>query len=87
MAEDHKRDSRTVNWGERGESRDAPISIEALLDEHDLARVTKRSVSSVRRDRLLKKGCPWVKINSSVRYRYSDLQSWLASLRTPQCER
>ena len=42
---------------------------EHLFDEHDLARITKRSVASVRRGRLLKKGCPYIKIGSSVRYR------------------
>jgi len=55
-------------------------AFEDLLDEHDLARITKRSVASVRRDRLLEKGCPYVKIGSSVRYRRSDLESWLESL-------
>ena len=54
--------------------------LEDMLDEHDLARITKRSVASVRRDRLLKKGCPYIKIGSSVRYLPSDLQAWLGSL-------
>ncbi len=53
---------------------------EQLFDEHDLARVTKRSVASVRRDRLLKKGCPYIKIGSSVRYLPSDVEAWLESL-------
>ena len=54
--------------------------LEDLLDEHDLARITKRSVASVRRDRLLKKGCPYIKIGSSVRYLPSDVEAWLGSL-------
>ena len=53
---------------------------EQLFDEHDLARITKRSVASVRRDRLLKKGCPYIKIGSSVRYLPSDVEAWLGSL-------
>lgn len=53
---------------------------EQLFDEHDLARITKRSVASVRRDRLLKKGCPYIKIGSSVRYLPSDVEAWLESL-------
>ena len=53
---------------------------EHLLDEQDLARITKRSIASVRRDRLLKKGCPYIKIGSSVRYLPSDLEAWLGSL-------
>jgi hypothetical protein len=51
---------------------------EHLFDERDLARITKRSVASVRRDRLLKKGCPY--IGSSVRYLPSDVEAWLESL-------
>jgi hypothetical protein len=51
-----------------------------LLDEHDLARITKRSVASIRRDRLLKKNCPFVKIGTSVRYLRSDVEDWLRSL-------
>jgi hypothetical protein len=54
--------------------------LEYLFDERDLARITKRSVASVRRDRLLKKGCPYIKIGSSVRYLPSDLEAWLGSL-------
>jgi predicted DNA-binding transcriptional regulator AlpA len=53
---------------------------ERLFDEHDLARFTKRSVASVRRDRLLKKGCPYIKIGSSVRYLPEDVEAWLKSL-------
>ena len=53
---------------------------ERLFDERDLARFTKRSVASVRRDRLLKKGCPYIKIGSSVRYMPSDVEAWLGSL-------
>jgi hypothetical protein len=51
-----------------------------LLDEHDLARITKRSLASIRRDRLLKKNCPFVKIGTSVRYLRSDVEGWLRSL-------
>ena len=53
---------------------------ERLFDERDLARFTKRSVASVRRDRLLKKGCPYIKIVSSVRYLPEDVEAWLKSL-------
>lgn len=51
-----------------------------LLDEHDLARITKRSVASVRRDRLLGINCPFIKIGNSVRYLRSDVEEWLRSL-------
>ncbi len=58
----------------------ANTAIENLLNEYDLALITKRSVASIRRDRLLKKGCPFVKIGASVRYRPSDVEDWLESL-------
>ena len=51
-----------------------------LLNEHDLARLTKRSVASVRRDRRLRKNCPFIKVGSSVRYVKSDVEDWLRSL-------
>jgi hypothetical protein len=54
--------------------------LQELLTERDLARITKRSIASVRRDRLLKKGCPFIKISASVRYRPSDVEAWLESL-------
>jgi hypothetical protein len=55
-------------------------TFEDLLDEHDLARITKRSVASVRRDRLLGQNCPFIKIGNSVRYLRSDVEDWLRSL-------
>jgi hypothetical protein len=55
-------------------------TIEELLDEKDVARITKRSVASVRRDRLLNRNCPFVRIGHSVRYRPSDVEVWLRSL-------
>jgi hypothetical protein len=55
-------------------------TLENLINEGDLARITKRSVASIRRDRLLRKGCPYIKIGSSVRYRLSDVAEWLGSL-------
>jgi hypothetical protein len=55
-------------------------SLEEMLDEHDLARITKRSVASVRRDRLFGRGCPYRKIDFSVRYLPTDVEAWLRSL-------
>src|SRR5947207_15162978 len=48
--------------------------IETLLTEHEYARITKRSVASVRRDRLLGQGCPYVKLGALVRYRPEDVR-------------
>jgi predicted DNA-binding transcriptional regulator AlpA len=55
------------------------IAFEDLLNEHDVARLTKMSVASVRRWRLFGKGPKFLKLNSAVRYRSEDLQAWLAS--------
>jgi hypothetical protein len=51
--------------------------LEPLLDEFEYARITGRSVSSVRRDRLLGSGCPYVKLGALVRYRPADVRSYL----------
>jgi hypothetical protein len=51
--------------------------LETLLTEHEYARITKRSVASARRDRLLRQGCPFVKLGALVRYRPSDVRAYL----------
>jgi hypothetical protein len=51
----------------------AGLELETLLTERDYARVIKRSVASVRRDRLLNQGCPYVKLGALVRYRPKDV--------------
>jgi len=53
-------------------------ALETLLTEHEYARITKRSVASVRRDRLLRQGCPYVKLGALVRYRPDDVRAHLA---------
>jgi predicted DNA-binding transcriptional regulator AlpA len=54
-------------------------SIETLLNEHDVARITGLSVASVRRWRLVRQGPQYLKIGSAVRYRPEDVNAWLAS--------
>jgi hypothetical protein len=51
--------------------------LETLLDEHEFSRITKRSVASARRDRLLKRGCPYVKLLGLVRYRPQDVREFI----------
>jgi predicted DNA-binding transcriptional regulator AlpA len=53
--------------------------LEALLNEHDVARITGLSVASVRRWRLLRQGPKYLKIGSAVRYKPEDISAWLAS--------
>jgi hypothetical protein len=52
---------------------------QSLLTEHDVARITGLSVSTVRRWRLLNQGPPYLKINSTVRYQADSFSLWLAS--------
>ncbi len=62
----------------------ADPELETLLTEREYARITKRSVASVRRDRLLRQGCPYVKLGALVRYRPEDVRAHLErSLRRP----
>ena len=53
--------------------------IEPVWTEHDLARVRKQSVATIRRERLLKRGPKYLKIGAAVRYRPEDVAAWLSS--------
>ena len=55
-------------------------NIEEFFSEEDIAALTKKSIASIRRDRVLERGCPFVKIGRSVRYRASDVRAWLRRL-------
>jgi len=54
-------------------------TLENLLNEHDVARITGLSVASVRRWRLLRQGPRYLKLGSAVRYTAKDVSAWLAS--------
>jgi predicted DNA-binding transcriptional regulator AlpA len=54
-------------------------TLEELLTEHDVARVTGLSVASVRRWRLLRQGPKYLKIGAAVRYKPEDISAWLES--------
>ena len=56
-----------------------PNTLEELLNEHDVARITGLSLASVRRWRLLRQGPKYIKIGAAVRYKPEDLTSWLES--------
>ena len=51
--------------------------LEALLTECEYARIIKRSVASVRRDRARHQGCPYVKVGALVRYRLDDIRAYI----------
>jgi predicted DNA-binding transcriptional regulator AlpA len=57
----------------------ASNSIETLLNEHDVARITGLSVASVRRWRLLRLGPRYLKIGAAVRYKPEEISAWLES--------
>ena len=59
-----------------------PHLVEALLDEHAVARFFGVSVATVRRWRWLKIGPVFRKIGSCVRYERAALESYLRSLPT-----
>lgn len=52
-------------------------TIESLLNERDIARITGMSLASVRRWRLRRQGPRFLKIGSAVRYRIEDVTEWL----------
>jgi hypothetical protein len=56
-----------------------PTELEPLLDETACSRITGRSVASLRRDRLLGQGCPYVKLQGLVKYRPQDLRRYIES--------
>jgi predicted DNA-binding transcriptional regulator AlpA len=62
-----------------GDYMATPNTLEELLNEYDLARITGLSVASVRRWRLLRQGPKYLKIGAAVRYTRGDVSAWLES--------
>lgn len=54
-------------------------TLEILLNEHDVARITGLSVASVRRWRHLRQGPKYYKIGAAVRYKPEDIAAWIES--------
>jgi hypothetical protein len=54
----------------------APAPSNHFLDEYDLAFRHKRSVRTVRNDRIRGAGVPFIRIGRSVRYRLSDVERY-----------
>jgi hypothetical protein len=52
-------------------------NLEKLIDESGLSRLTERSVQSLRRDRMLGRGCPYIKMGRLVRYDPRDVREYL----------
>jgi predicted DNA-binding transcriptional regulator AlpA len=66
----------------RMEKPQANIPRSNLLDERDVARMTRMSLSTVRHWRFYGKRPKYLKIGSSVRHRMRDITRFLASLPT-----
>lgn len=64
---------------ERTEMTTSDNSVQPLLTEREVARLTGMSVASVRKWRLLGQGPQYLKISTSVRYRPHAVAAWLES--------
>lgn len=53
-----------------------------LIDDRELSRLIGRARSSLQKDRTVGRGVPYVRVGALVRYRMSDVEVYLASLRT-----
>jgi len=51
--------------------------LEPLMNESECSLITGRSVASLRRDRLLGSGIPFVKLTSLVRYDPRDIRAYI----------
>jgi len=61
----------------------APATQLQLIDERELARITRLSVRTIQRHRLVGEGIPFRKIGKAVRYDLADVEHYLeASRRT-----
>ena len=47
------------------------------IDEHELAKTFRKSVQTLRNDRHLRKGVPYIKLGRSVRYRIVDVLDYM----------
>jgi predicted DNA-binding transcriptional regulator AlpA len=55
-------------------------TIETLLNERDVARITGLSLATIRRWRLLRQGPKYLKCGATaVRYKADDLAAWIES--------
>jgi hypothetical protein len=52
-----------------------------LIDEKELSRITRRALSTIRNDRHLGRGMPYIRIGRSIRYNLNDVQNYLKSRR------
>ena len=56
-----------------------PTNIEELLKTSDIVRLTGRSRSSIRRERLMRTGIPFLRLGRSIRYQPESVGAYLKS--------
>lgn len=52
-------------------------SIPQVINEYEAAKILGKSVQTLRNERYLRKGSPYIKIGRSVRYRVEDILGYL----------
>ena len=52
-----------------------------LIDEKSLAKILSKSLQTLRNDRFLKRGIPYLKVGRSVRYSVDDVENYLKDSR------
>ena len=52
-----------------------------LVNEKDLSQLIGRSIQTLRNDRLLNRGIPYIRVGGSVRYSLTDVDRYLESHR------
>lgn len=57
-------------------------TVDWLLDDYAVAKITGRARSTLQKDRVVGIGIPWVRVGRLVRYRESDVAAWLTALPT-----
>jgi hypothetical protein len=55
--------------------------MQPLVDEQEAAKLLKRGVQSLRNDRSMRRGLPYIKVGRSVRYSLEDIQEYLKAHR------
>jgi hypothetical protein len=72
--------TKEMNTCSDTEKEAAPPISEKLLTDAEVGQILQRKRSTLRRDRFLRKGVPFVKVGRQVRYRLSDVELFLSSL-------
>jgi hypothetical protein len=67
-----------MNGYNRCDSESEPQSqLQPLLNEREYVAITGEILATAHRNRLLKKGCPYVKLGAFVKYRPEDVRAYI----------